>query len=303
MHNLARTTTEWAVACLYYREPWNDLLVKSIKPFVNTLSQTNIVERYFFERSYEGTPHLRIYMRGNTEWLKNLVLPNLEEQFQNFIAERPSSTDNLPFLAIPFDTMSVINYEYNKENFGGDIGLPIAERYFHASSEAILSFMKERLSDWSLEGVVSTGMEMHLGFIDAMQLTPKDAAMFFEFCLMNQSDTAFSVTVFEEFYRLHKTPLLRFAKSLWLALKSGELFDSAPYNKWLENCHFTFQDFKKTFSQRVLDVPPRFSTLWAIYNQLLETTNNRLGLTHKNSALLYYILMRCMESMEEYETI
>ena len=65
--------TEWVVARMNYAEPLEVFLVKSVKPFVNSIVNAGIVDRYFWQRGKEGGSHVIVAMRGNGSTLNELV--------------------------------------------------------------------------------------------------------------------------------------------------------------------------------------------------------------------------------------
>ena len=79
--SITKTSAAWVVAHLYYDQPWLNFLTKSVKPFVDSLTKSGIIERYYFERSQDRGAHIRLYFRCNEELLRTLVLPNLRKHF------------------------------------------------------------------------------------------------------------------------------------------------------------------------------------------------------------------------------
>jgi thiopeptide-type bacteriocin biosynthesis protein len=301
--SITKTSTVWMVARLNYSEPWLSFLTKSVKPFVDSLTRTGIIERYYFERSYEGGAHIRLYFRCNPELRDDLVLPNLKEHFEGYFNLNPSTRRQEKKGLVSNNTLQVADYQPVASEWGGEVGLPIAERHFQSSSEAVLQFMAMKGDAWSPDDVLATAIEMHMGFADSVGMDAEEALRFFEYCLVFHSAEEFRVQYMEEFFQNQKEPLLEFHNKLWTSLKVKEEFVEDPYNLWLEQCYYTAADIRRTFRQRVLKIEAKFSALWTMYAKLLNMTNNRLGLFGRDESLVFYIMMRSLEKIESENSI
>lgn len=289
--------TEWIVARLNYAEPLEVFLVKSIKPFVNSLVQAGIVDRYFWQRGKSGGTHVIVAMRGNGQTLNELVLPNLAEHFLRYVEDKPSRR---PFDRADFEPNNAIQteqYNPNTEGVGGDVGQPIFERFEQASSDAVLSFLAVKHDNWTSIEAATIAIQMQLGFLDSAGLDTADAAQFCEFYLTHYADEAFSTQLFEYIFKRHEPELFVFHRKLWTSLKTGDLFEERYFNRWLEQCYFATEDIRLTFRARALQTEPRFSAIWQIYAQLIKATNKRLGLTGRHESLVFYVMMRSLEQL------
>jgi hypothetical protein len=289
--------TEWVVARLNYAEPLEVFLVKSLKPFVNSLVQAGIVDRYFWQRGKSGGTHLIVAMRGNEQTLNELVLPNFAEHFLHYVEDKPSrrALDRADFE--PNNSMQTQQYAPNTEGVGGDIGQPIFERFEQASSDVVLSFLAVKYDNWtSLESAI-IAIQMQLGFLDSASLDTADAALFCEFYLTHYADESFSPQLFEYIFKKHEPELFHFHRKIWTSLKTGDLFEERYFNQWLEQCYFATEDIRLTFRTRALDTEPRFSAIWQIYAQFMKATHKRLGLTGRHESLVVYIMMRALEQL------
>lgn len=292
-----KTTTEWVVARLYYNEPWLHFLTKCLKPFVDSLTQTGIIERYYWERSYVGGAHISLYFRSTTEFKNQLIIPNLVEHFEAFFSNKPSvrRLERPEFL--PNNSVQIQDLQPDFDSWGGTVGLPIAERHFQTSSDVVLDFMIQKRDKWSSDDVLSTAFQMHLGFADAAGMDVEEAVRFFEYCLLYHSTEEFRLQYFEDFFETQREPLLDFHAKLWENLKSKTDFKEDIYNQWIEQCFYTSADLVRTFRLRVLKVEAKFSTLWTLYARLLQKTNNRLGLHGRDESLIFYLMMRSLEKI------
>ena len=295
--NTKTQTAEWAVARLNYAEPWEHFLTKSLKPFVNSLVQAGIVERYFWQRGYDNGSHISLTMRANAQTLYELILPSLNEHFSHYVEDLPSVRPFDDPSLEPNDSIQTAVYQPIIESWGGEIAMPIVERFQQASSDAVLEFMAAKADKWTGVEALATAFELQLGFADASGMKRDEAIQFFDFCLMQHVREPFSLQLFEYIFKKQEVPLIEFTSSLWASLTRGTLFKEKYYNKYLENIYYTSEDLKLTFRNRSLEVEPKFSSVWALFAKLLAETNKRLGLHGRHELLLYYAIIRSMEKV------
>lgn len=293
-----KITTEWVVARLNYNEPWLHFLTKCVKPLVDSMTQTGIIERYYWERSYEGGAHIRLYFRCHTEFKHTLVIPNVIEHFEAYFDTKPSTVDFKKGNSVHNNTIEIVDYEPDAKMWGGPIGLPIAERHFQSSSEVILDFMARKGDKWSSDDVLSTVMEMHLGFVEAADMDVEEAIRFFEYCLLYHSTEDFHLQYLEEFFESQREPFINFHSQLWESLQNKCEFQEDIYNQWIEQCFYSTADLVGTFRRRALKVEAKFSSLWTIYARLLRMTNNRMGIYGRDESLIFYLMMRSLEKID-----
>jgi thiopeptide-type bacteriocin biosynthesis protein len=297
MQTTMKTSTAWTVARLNYNEPWQTFLLTSVKPIMDSLSRSGIVERYFWERSYENGAHIRLYFRCEKDVLDSIVIPNLKEHFEAYFESNPSvCQQNNPNREVN-NTVQILDYQPDASFWGGEIGLPIVERYFQSSSDAVMEFMNLRGEHWSSDEILATAIELHLGFADALDMDAEEAARFFEYCMLYHSTEDFRLQYFEEYFESQRQSFVGFHSALWEALKSKETFQEDIYNTWLEQCFYTASDLRQTFRRRQLQLEARFGALWTLYARIIRMTNNRLGLFGRDESLVYYVIMRSMEKL------
>ncbi len=290
-------TTEWCVARLNYAEPWEHFLTKSLKPFVNSLVQAGIVERYFWQRGYDRGTHILLSMRAESRTLYELILPSLNDHFFYYVEDLPSVRVYEDADFEPNDSVQTAVYQPDMVYWGGEVAMPIVERFQQASSDAVLEFMAAKADKWTSVEALATAFELQLGFADASGMKRDEAIQFFDFCLMRHVKEPFSLQLFEYIFKKQEAPLVSFSSKLWTSLKKGTMFKERYYNKYLENIYYTSEDLKLTFRNRKLDVEPKFSSLWALYAKLLSETNQRLGLRGRHELLLYYAIVRSLEKV------
>lgn len=288
----------WTVAKINYAEPHERLLIKSVKPLVDVLFQAGIVERYSFRRCTEGGGYIRLAFRCNAELLDTLVKPNITDHFEAYFKQKPSVGGN--------DSVEFCEYEPEKclwvsdgDWWGGDVGRPIAERFAEASSYAVLEALAEKYPDGSPERRLEIAIALQLGFVNALELDADGAIKFFEFCISQSISKEFSIQYAEQVFLKKKQTYINFNTKIWQKLVSGDDFDEPYYNRWITNCYYAIQDFKRTFKQRSLTIEPQFSSLWRLLACLTRSTNNRLNIKNEDETLLYYVIIRALEAQRQ----
>lgn len=122
----------WAYLKLYAGLAEADaLLVDRIGPLARELLSSSAIVRWFFVRFTDPDPHLRVRFEGDPESLRQRVLPSVFD-----IVEEPVADGRI--WRVQLDT-----YEREIERFGGPVGVQLAERIFHADSEAVVDLLGE----------------------------------------------------------------------------------------------------------------------------------------------------------------
>jgi thiopeptide-type bacteriocin biosynthesis protein len=292
-----KITSEWVCARLNYNEPWVEFLTKSVKPYMDTVTKTGMVQRYYWECSYEGGAHLKLFFRCKTELKDALLIPNMKSHFENYIVVKPSYRRKNPAHLVKNNSVQFSDYQPLIEQWGGEVGMPIAERHFQSSSNAVLEFMALKSDNWSSDEILATAIKMHLAFAEAADMDTEEAIRFFEYCLLYHASEDFRLQNFEEFFETQKEPLLDFHADLWESLQSKIDYKELLYNDWKEQCFYTTADIVRTFRLRALKIEAKFSAIWTMYAKLIQKTNNRLGLQGRDESLVYYLMMRSLEKI------
>jgi thiopeptide-type bacteriocin biosynthesis protein len=120
--------SEWLYAKLYAGPATLDQLLRDlIRPIVEVASRTGAVDRWFFVRYGDPDWHLRVRFHGRPALLQDELLPALQAAAAPLI-------DDGRLWRFQLDT-----YEREVERYGGAEGADLAERLFHADSEAVLA--------------------------------------------------------------------------------------------------------------------------------------------------------------------
>ena len=71
-----------------------EFLVKAVKPYTDVVLQTGVAESFYFLRSWEKGPNIRLWFKGNPFILAKMLRPNLDEHFLQYFESRPSVIRN-----------------------------------------------------------------------------------------------------------------------------------------------------------------------------------------------------------------
>jgi thiopeptide-type bacteriocin biosynthesis protein len=101
-----------------------------IGPCVREAISAGAADRWFFIRYSDPAPHLRLRLHGDAETLQRAVWPALQKAIGPWL-------DEGRIWRVVLDT-----YEREVERYGGAEGIVLAERLFHADSEAVLEIVE-----------------------------------------------------------------------------------------------------------------------------------------------------------------
>jgi thiopeptide-type bacteriocin biosynthesis protein len=120
--------SEWLYAKLYTGAATLDQVLRDlVRPVVEAVRGSGAADQWFFIRYGDPDWHLRLRFHGEPARLHGEVLPALQ-------AAAAPLLDNSRLWRVQFDT-----YEREVERYGGADGIVLAERFFHADSEAVLA--------------------------------------------------------------------------------------------------------------------------------------------------------------------
>ena len=132
-------TSRWLYLKLYTGTATADLVLRDvIAPLVSRAMESGAAERWFFIRYGDPQNHLRVRFGGEPARLREII-DWLPELLDPLLAEGRISRWQL-------DT-----YEREVERYGGPAAMEIAERIFHADSDAVLAALDELAGDSGAE--------------------------------------------------------------------------------------------------------------------------------------------------------
>ncbi len=331
------TTKEnaWIEVRLYYEEPWEEFLIKIIKPYCDTVLGSGAAERYFFIRYWERGPHVRLRFYGEAQTLEKILKPNIESHFSNFFDRKPSNRNEpnyqknvLPDAVWqPNNSVQFVDYEPETSRYAGTYGMKIVEKHFFNSSQAVLESMENiGLKKWSYEQALGVAIKLHLSFVHAVGFDIFTAKNFFKEVFYHwlplsiqreritqaqqtqQNETI--INTFEQAFIEQGESLMSYHAAFWGILLEDVGFDEEYLNEWHAACRFSKQEFMLAEAQELLEERPaqyqiNFQTtleaqdylLWEIYSDFFHLTNNRLGILNHDESYLAYLMMRSMENL------
>jgi thiopeptide-type bacteriocin biosynthesis protein len=128
--------SEWLYAKFYGGVASADsVLQRVVAPLVRSAQVAGHVDRWFFIRYQDPEPHLRVRFHGDRQALCASVLPRLNELATVAMAEKLMYRIDLG------------TYEREIERYGSGMGIELAERLFHADSEAVLAVVESFSGD------------------------------------------------------------------------------------------------------------------------------------------------------------
>jgi thiopeptide-type bacteriocin biosynthesis protein len=321
-------TSTWLATQIYYVEPWEQLLVKALKPYADVAIQMGIAEQYYFMRYWHRGSHIRLWIKGETEMLDAILKPNIIEHFDNYFEARPSDrTENVEDW-LPNNSVCFIVTQPETARFCGSTGLAIAESQFQASSDVVLKFLKEKEFRWSYDDALGAAVKLHLSFVHALGMDIMTAQTFFEQIYYNWLPAAFPVNpnslsekefdklardtsvIFLEGFDTQRARIVPFCVALWDTLENNDFSSDDAMIAWINTNKLVHHQLVMALEFGNLEPRPKnllLNTsvtlsddellLWSLYANFIHLTNNRLGINTKDEGYLGYLIMRSIEAM------
>lgn len=320
------TPSKWLTVCLHYNEPWDDFLVRAVKPYVDVVMKTGISEHFYFERSWKRGPHIRLHFKGNPFVICQMLKPNLEEHFKQYFETRPSFIIEPKYPEafpddhkwLPNNSIQYLPLNHVTTNFSKPYELKLCKNQFEVSSRLVLQTLKAKADDWSYNDLINTAVKMHLGFAAGLGMSQAEAAIFFGL-LFNQwkaqllkQESSYSLSheptvlhSFQKIFEHQKRELVPYHAALWEVFKSYNQIGDKDLSEWIHvnatlglDLSLAIED--GLFEQRRLAISKdsfddaRQAILWNIFATLVAALNNRLGIHNKNEGYLLFLLSQSL---------
>lgn len=317
----------WLSAHIYYGEPFEELLIKGIKPFVEKLKADDLMNRYFYIRYWEQGPHVRLRIQGNPKVLIEQVKPRLQRTFDRYMKDHPSVRQEPVWVNTlpanqqwhPNNSVQFIAYEPEVSRYGGEHVIGLAEEHFQHSSDTVLALISSG-KKWNYERALGAALQLHLSFTHASGLDLSQTQSFFSrvyagwlprvyqivSVLTKQEEKKIPQEVqaaFEETFERQKASLIPFMRSFWKLLQDVDSFEKTWLNEWIRKINEMDEKLRIKQENGELDPPYRIETevlnskdkkileRWSIYDSFIHMTNNRLGILNRDEGYLGYLLM------------
>jgi Lantibiotic biosynthesis dehydratase C-term len=328
----------WLSVHLYYNEPWEVFLTKSVHPFVETLLQTGIIQQYFYIRYWERGPHIRLRLYGEQATLEKVLKPSLLEHFNNYFEWHPSQRvePKLPtntkesYRWLPNNSVQWIDYTPELLRYCGKLGLEVSEQQFFTSSQVALSSIKRvGANDWDKNSAMGVAIKLHLSLAHIVGMNLEQAALFFKQVFHHWLPEAFRyhrnrlttqqfeaqsesmLQTFEQSFQAQRETLVSYHAALWEALENDADFEENELHEWLaanrimhEKLDDYFDSGKLTprpselLLRTAMELDPKTHLFWTLYSDYIHLTNNRLGILNNEEGFLAYLSMRSLETMQ-----
>lgn len=321
-----RTTSKWLLVCLYYNEPWEEFLVKAVKPYTDVVVQTGVAERFFFLRSWERGPHIRIWFKGNPYILENMLKPNLCEHFHHYFESRPSLLveprypNGFPenFQWHPNNSIQFFDYVPELEMPGGNLELSLFEKQFQASSQLVLNTLTQKAQRWTYNEMIGSAIKLHLSLVYSVGMSISEAATFFRLLSQNwtnknlqdntdQSSNRPSTVMrsFQKIFDIQRKDLVPYHSALWELFKNYRKAAGQEFVQWFHlNTNLSLELDLALESGKLLHRPNIFPNhrfqnemeiqRWNYCEEFIRLTNNRFGILQKNEGYLFYVMAQSL---------
>lgn len=324
------TPSKWLTVCLHYNEPWEDFLVKAVKPYVDVVQQTGISEHFFFERSWKRGPHIRLHFKGNPYLFCKMLKPNIEEHFKQYFETRPSFMIEPKYPEafpedhkwLPNNSIQYLPLNHVSTQFSVPHELTLCQKQFEVSSQLVLQTLKHKAENWSYNDLINMAVKLHLGFANGVGMSKAEAAVFFKMLFdqweaqLLKRESTFSqgkapavLHSFHKIFEHQKSELVSHHAALWEVFKSYNQIGDGDFSDWIHThaqlgTELSLAIEDGLFNRRQLAIArhhfqhDRQAILWNIYAHLVAALNNRLGIHNKNEGYLLFLLSQSLHTLK-----
>lgn len=322
---MAISATKWLTTCLHYNEHWETLLSKAVKPFTDVVLQTGVAECFYFERSMERGPHLRLHFKSTEYLLENILKPNLLEHFQQYFEAKPSYLVEPKYPAsfpdkLKWHPNNSIHFDDGQpEHKLGvkKLEMSILATQYQASSRMVLNTLKGKNADWSQAEKINAALKLHLSMFYAFGITLQEAASFTAWALDNweagylpkdkhshsslNSDSLRSI--YHSNFELQRKDMQPYLSAIWELLKNYQKVGNQGFIDWIHTNSSTNLELSLALDagkvQPLLTPIASMEPIWSFYADFIQKTNNRFGISRKNEGYLYYALAQTVRLLKQ----
>lgn len=331
--------TQWISAHIFYNGNPLPLLLECVRPLVQELQTTGLIQRYFFIRYWESGTHIRLRLRPSEESGAE-VRALLEDRVRSFLARRPSLFDPpTPFMEplfaelytaeygedqlidkygpdrkipyLPNNSVQYIDYSPEYSRYGGPAGIELAERHFEVSSDMVLDCLE------SINAHVRTvllGMSAQLMLLMCFSALdgPEEVREFLSIYinLWERQDALVQKKEragYEERYRHVKDRLTSRVQDIIAPLQDGVAPRNAFERHWIAHSKFLRTEIIRLRRQNLVEFPAFVENdakaLMYLLSSYIHMTNNRLGVMIRDEVYLSYLLRRAIETHAGLEEV
>lgn len=266
---------QWRSYHIHPLETLDVFLARGLRPFLDQhIWPTKNTRAFFIRYDDENGPHIRLRMRGESDWLENTLHPAVEAWF----SER-GTLEEVPYIPEP-------------DRFGGGQLLNWAEEYFHLSSRVVLDRLNR---PFTYGDAMFDALRMHVITAFSAGWKREKSSWYFENLCKQWIDLFFQSTQsandgssdwkesllqdFEKSFTPQQEELRFAVVELWDALEKGN-FDQEQRDwlRWLRGNQMILPEFGDELEKTL--------------PSLIHLTNNRLGINNQDEVYLNYLLWR-----------
>ena len=327
-------TSSWFAAYLYYARPWDPLIIEAVAPFIDQVLADQLADHYFYIRYWERGPHIRLRFKGDPEKMEHELKPRLEAWFHTWFKQNPSTrpewmTGREGYF--PNNSIQYLPYEPETVRYGGEHGLPIAERQFELSTRTVLTIMRES-EDWDYDAALGSAIQLHIIFLHSLGLSLDALKRFSDMVCHAWTGRAYDHdenttqeehreriaeihAAFAETFEQQKPMLVNFCGSLWEGLEQQVEFEQHHFQQWRTDMTEYGQELIRTWKAGNLALYPStlldacrggnendLVDLWLILESFIHMTNNRLGILNQDEAFLGYLIKNSLDALSTGQT-
>jgi len=262
----------WLACYIYYTKDPNELLVDKILPLITDIRDKGWAREYFFIRFVDKQgPHIRLRCKGDKLLIETKLKPMLKDAFpkSRFVIYRPEL-----------------------DRYGGENGIAVAEKIFQASSDVILSYLKEN-KEASYESILGFAFQLNMSMMAAFGMQKAEMAAFFNHMLSHNNTTSLEKKISTQ----HTQIFLRLSH-LMHTLEKDPTFDIVWFNTWLKEIKDSKNTLQKLYQNNMLPLDPTKAhtqnPLWYLYESYVHMNNNRLGIYNIDEQYIAYVIKQAV---------
>jgi thiopeptide-type bacteriocin biosynthesis protein len=266
-------TSVWLGCYIYFTLSADNLLIEKILPIIQEIFKKKWANQYFFIRYSDSRDlHIRLRFKGEKDILETRVQPLLKQTFPNSRFSR---------------------YQQELNRYGGIYGIVLAEKIFEASSNVILSFLKE--NEPTYEQSLGFALQLNICMSYALGMDKVETIAFFDHLASNGEKSLYTKN-----FEKQKDAILPFLSQLWSSLEEKIPFDKPWFNNWIQTITDIGKEIKRAYTNNKLyPLDPKKghpqNPLWYLYESYIHMNNNRLGIYNMDEPYIAYILKETLD--------
>lgn len=317
----------WVCAAVYY-DNLDALLAEAAIPTANQILQEGVASRFMFNRSWKRGKNVLLLFKtskDNNQKLKSMILSGISKYLESYPApekeiEMPVNDWFLPFPNNHIDYNDIFIVDIMET--GGLQASIVAEELLSASSDMVLTFIREAEEGWNAESAIGTAIQVHLGLMGSFGMNLKEISAFYSLFFNNilqmtqgaddsESFKTSLITGLNENFQEQKEGVVGFIEYFLNCLMEGESFEEEWINSWVKSCRIASEDLIRLQSSNhfmapeslVIDnsigVDPLIQEKWPVMEYYLRAINSQMGITDIFELNLIYSIKESVKCLLE----